>query len=131
MPEGPFIYEGKTELTFMDIEGELEYRYIDGDEKNYKENEIYLVCWKSPKDEDVIINDAVVQKLIKGYDKLYGEHNEEEDKYADAINYIWYASKDVKFEICVYKDQTYISLCWLLAKQEDFETPEFFVPEDE
>lgn len=131
VPEGPFIYEGKTELTFMDIEGELEYRYMDGDEKNYKENEIYLVCWKSPKDEDVIINDAVVQKLIKGYDKLYGEHNEEEDKYADAINYIWYASKDVKFEICVYKDQTYISLCWLLAKQEDFETPEFFVSEDE
>lgn len=131
VPEGPFIYEGKTELTFIDIEGELEYRYMDGDEKNHKANEIYFVCWTSPEDEDVIINDAVVQKLIKGYDKLYGEHNEEEDEYVDAINYIWHASNDVEFQICVYKDQTDISLRWILAKQEDSEASEFFVSEDE
>lgn len=131
VPEGPFMYEGETKLTFLDIEGKLEYRYMDGDEKNHKKDEIYLVCWQSPKGEDMIINDAVVQKLIKGYDKLYGEHNEEEDEYADAINYIWYASNDVKFEICVYKDHTYLSLCWLLAKREVFEKSEFFVSEDE
>lgn len=106
----------KEEKSFMECQGHLEYRCYETETDDLKANEIFYIGW-SPDIEThstEIITQEKVDKIVKAYDKKYGDHSIEELTYEDGQKYIWdLPNIDLRFDITVYRDFTYFSLRWV------------------
>lgn len=114
--KGSKLLSYKEEKVFMEYPGHLEYRCYETDKNDLKAHEIFYIGW-APDIEShskEIITQANVDKMVKAYDKRYGEHSVEELAYEEGKIYIWNLSNtNLRFDITVYKDLTYFNLRWV------------------